>query len=374
MMPKVCDKKNVVLSVVGKFHAFSLATELANRGMLNALYCAYRTISPPPHVPWAKYCNRIDIGYGAVLSTLGIQFNYDSAKVFDQWVAKKLINKQPNVLHGWNGCVHTTFLKLQGKGWKLCVERSCPHNQIQNDLLVEEAQRLKLPYNFNKEKLKLAIEELYLADVIVAPSNYSARSYDGTDLLKKVIINPLGANFEFQYRANKVWNKGLIILMVGNSFLRKGTHYLVEAFKQIENPNAELWIRGDVPESYRKCIVDKRVKIIPPLLPTGLKRLYKQADVFVQPSIDEGFGMTVIEALAYGLPLVVTENVGAADLLDERVAVKVKVRDSEEIAKAIVKAQALPSTQFDTARKEILTRNTWGKCVERMIQDVYNIN
>ena len=44
------------------------------------------------------------------------------------------------------------------------------------------------------------------------------------------------------------------------------------------------------------------------------------ADVFVQPSIDEGFGMTVFEALSFGLPVVVTENVGANDLLNSQVS------------------------------------------------------
>ena len=100
--------------------------------------------------------------------------------------------------------------------------------------------------------------------------------------------------------------------------------------------------------------------------------LYQEADVFVQSLIDEGFGMTVFEALGYGLPLVITENVGAGDLLSSDVAIKVPIRDPGQIALAIESASFLPGERFDLARKSILERNTWSACARRMIQSVYN--
>ncbi len=159
--------------------------------------------------------------------------------------------------------------------------------------------------------------------------------------------------------------------MVGNYFLRKGTHYLIEAFKLIERGDAELWIRGDVPDEYRKRINDARVKIIPPVLPNKLAELYQAADVFVQPSIDEGFGMTVFEALAFGLPLVVTENVGAKDLLNNKVSITVPIRNPEALAEAILKAIEMPSAAFDKARKQLIENVSWSRCAERMFESVY---
>ena len=44
-----------------------------------------------------------------------------------------------------------------------------------------------------------------------------------------------------------------------------------------------------------------------------MAKLYQQADVFAFPSIDNGFGMAVVEAMAAGLPVIITENVGVAD-------------------------------------------------------------
>jgi len=282
---------------------------------------------------------------------------------------KKLEKKTPGILHSWNGNSHNTFKTLKGTGWRLCVERSCPHNQFQHDLLMEEGKALGIPFAQDMRMLELAIEELHLADVIIAPSTYSARSYDEPELIRKLRVNPLGGNVKYHDR--KTNGPGFKVLMVGNNFLRKGIHYLIEAFKFIEDPKAEHWIRGDVPDSYRRRIQDPRVKIISAMLPNRLKDLYQAADVFVQSSIDEGFGMTVFEALGYGLPLVVTENVGAKDLLSPEVAVIVPIRDPEAIAVAIEAARHLPGPGFDMARRSILQKNTWSSCAQRMIDNVY---
>jgi len=48
-------------------------------------------------------------------------------------------------------------------------------------------------------------------------------------------------------------------------------------------------------------------------------RLYQEADIFVLPSVDDGFGMVVAEAMAAGLPVIVTENVGPADHIEDGV-------------------------------------------------------
>jgi glycosyltransferase involved in cell wall biosynthesis len=290
-------------------------------------------------------------------------------RIFETWLIKHLRNSEPGILHSWNGNSHQLFRELKSRDWLKCVERSCPHNMFQHEIISAEADFLNVEYLVDKASLDRSIEELYLSDIIVAPSKYSASSYSDPELVKKVRVNPLGANL--YYRNREKINSGLVILMVGNSFLRKGTHYLIEAFKMIDRADAELWIRGDVPEIYRNRISDKRIKIIPPVLPEKLVDLYKAADVFVQPSIDEGFGMTVLEALSFGLPVVVTENVGAKDMLNSAVSITVPIRNPYALAKAIQQASELPSIAFDEARKKILGNVSWTACAERMFDSVY---
>jgi len=366
------NDEKVTLAVSGKFHAFHLASEYARMQKLQSLYAVHRTINPPRHLTRKQYRNRFDLALGVFISSRLPFINMNDKrknKIFDEWLVRNLKNSQPGILHSWNGNSYQTFKSLKDTDWLKCVERSCPHNLFQHELLLEEADFLGIDYVKDKEELERDIEELYLADVIVAPSKYSANTYTDPALIKKVKINPLGANLK--YRERKAKRPGFIVLMVGNNFLRKGTHYLIEAFKLIERSDAELWIRGDVPDNYLALITDKRIKIIPPVLPNKLIELYQSADVFVQPSIDEGFGMTVLEALAFGLPLVVTENVGAKDLLSPQVSITVQIRDPEAMANAIIRAAEMPSNGFDDARKALLANVSWSGCAQRMCDAVY---
>jgi glycosyltransferase involved in cell wall biosynthesis len=227
-----------------------------------------------------------------------------------------------------------------------------------------------LKYHSDPKVLEEAIEELYLADIISVPSRYSAQSYQDPILQAKLRINPLGGNIVMQPRFSRS-RMPLRVLMVGNDFLRKGTHYLIEAFRLIKDPSARLKIRGSVPKDYARRIQDPRIEVLGPVTRSRLDALYRWANVFCLPSIDEGFGMTTLEALAYGLPLVVTNNVGSADVLNPAVACVVPIRDARAIEEGIQRASELePGVVWDAAPK-LLTDNSWAVSAKRQLSDVY---
>lgn len=366
----------VYYGVCGKFHAFQLAAEVEKLGYLSGLYTADKSIYSPHGIPLHKFHNRLDIALNRRFARYLPFFHCDlnlQTDNFDRWLFKKLEKLEPGLLHGWNSQVYQTFKRLKTFGWKLCNERSCPHNLFQKNLLEEESKRLGLPFSYDSKRLEMAIEELYVSDIISTCSTYSASSYNDPELIKKVRINPLGSNYEFQ-NINREQREPLKILVVGNQFLRKGTHYLIEALKYIPDKNAELWIRGEVPHEYRLKIKDERVKIIPPLTKAELNKLYRKANVFCLPSIDEGFGMVALEALAYGLPLVVTENVGAKDILNKDVCHVVPIRNPKALADGITWAREQSHTQIDEAAKQILAKNKWDASAKRQLTEVYEIS
>lgn len=375
IIPDVETRQPITLSVSGKFHALSLAKEYARQGLLGGVYCVNRKFQAPSGIPQDLYRNRIDLLFYQVLTTR-LPFIGAKAKskeqLFDDWMANQLPKLTPGVLHGWNGCSYKTFKTAKKLGWTSFVERSCPHNQYQFDLLTEEADRIGVKHHQDPEALKYAIEELYLADYIVCPSNYSANSYKDPELISKLGCVSLGGNYAYKERTAKS-EDNLRILMVGNHFLRKGTHYLIEAMNYIDDPKAELWIRGEVPDSYIKRIKDPRIKVIGAVSFDELNNLYSSANVFVQPSVDEGFGMTVLEALSYGLPVVATEHVGAVDILNDKVSKVVPIRDPMALATAITASRELVSAQFDAERKSILETYTWARCANSLINEVYNM-
>jgi glycosyltransferase involved in cell wall biosynthesis len=363
----------ISFGVCGRFHAFHLAREMERLGVLADVYAADKTLGALRGVPRQKFHNRIDLAYRQRVSRylpLLRQAGDAMERTFDRWLLSSIRRKPPGVLHGWNTHVHETFTSLKGQGWQLVVERSCPHNLFQQELLEEESRSLGMTFPRDQERLDRAIDELYLADVISTCSTYSAASYTDPTLKAKLRVNPLGSNISM-IPAPIVPRGPLRVLMVGNAFLRKGTHYLVEAFRHIPDPDAELWIRGDVPAEYRRRISDPRVRIHPPVTAAALDRMFREATVFCLPSIDEGFGLVVLEALAYGLPVVATEHVGARDILNDRVSRIVPIRDPRALADGIEWARTQSREALFPEARAILAKNTWAISAERQLRHVY---
>jgi glycosyltransferase involved in cell wall biosynthesis len=363
----------ITFAVCGRFHAFPLAVEMEKLGVLERVYCADKTWRAPPGIPASKFHNRWDLAIRQRLSRYIPLLPCDHRNIevqFDLWLLDRIRRLQPGVLHGWNLHVRRTFQALKGEGWKLCLERSCPHNVVQDQLLRDEACRLGLNYHSDAKTLEEAVEELYLADIISVPSHYTAKSYHDPILKAKLRINSLGSNVIMRPRFSRS-RMPLRVLMVGNNFLRKGTHYLIEAFRLIKEPGARLKIRGNVPKEYERRIRDPRIEILGPVTKSGLDSVYRWANVFCLPSVDEGFGLATLEALAYGLPLVVTENVGAADVLDAAVTRVVPIRDPKAIERGIRWASQLdPNSVWDVAPK-VLKDNSWALSAKRQLSAVY---
>lgn len=367
----------VYLAVCGKFHAFSLAREYALRGHLAGLYAADQHFAPPAGVPSSRFHNRWDFKLWRIAGRYAPAVTGHSTKreyaAFDRWIDRCFDKLPGGVFHGWNTHVSQTLKHLDPSLWLRCVERSCPHNLFQHRLLQEESARLDLPYSADADALEAAVQELYDADVIVAPSQYSAGSYDDPVLRAKIRVNPLGANYSYREREATA-PRPLRLLLVGNAFLRKGTHDLIEAFRLIDDPAAELWIRGEVPPEYRRRIVDPRIKVFSAVTYERLQRLYREATMFCLPSVDEGFGMVALEALSYGLPVIYTDHCGVADVLTPAVGMRVPIRSAQAIAAAVrVIAGWRPEDfeRFDQERAAVLAATTWRNCADRMMRDVY---
>ncbi len=93
--------------------------------------------------------------------------------------------------------------------------------------------------------------------------------------------------------------------------IRKGTFNLIKAFYEIKNPHIKLIIHSQIPlEKYTSIShmlkTDKRIEIIHKTVPPP--GLYYKGDVYVYPTELEGIGLTIIEALASGLPVITTNN------------------------------------------------------------------
>ncbi|MFH2138508.1 MAG: glycosyltransferase family 4 protein [Candidatus Omnitrophota bacterium] len=137
------------------------------------------------------------------------------------------------------------------------------------------------------------------------------------------------------------------ILCVAHIRELKGQRYLIEALKQIEDYNWKCSLVGGVKEiEYEQelrgliekyKLVDK-VTLCGRLEGEALVQMYKDADIFVLPSLYEAYGVVIQEAMSFGIPIVAS-NVGGIpeQLTNEREGILVAPADSEILAKAIRK-------------------------------------
>jgi glycosyltransferase involved in cell wall biosynthesis len=162
-------------------------------------------------------------------------------------------------------------------------------------------------------------EEHALADVIVVPSDFVKQTLvaEGVDE-SKIRIIPFGTDLTLFHPPEKRGGKTVVFLFVGGLTARKGLPVLLEAWRKLALPDAELWLAGSgsLPMS-ESASLPPTVKMLGPQGRQEVASLMRQADVFVFPSFFEGLAQVQIEAQATGVPLIATHEAGAADLIQE---------------------------------------------------------
>lgn len=112
----------------------------------------------------------------------------------------------------------------------------------------------------------------------------------------------------------------LRLLFVGRINQRKGIKYLLEALRLLQTDQIELTICGRIIDGLDlfKPFAD-RITIRPSVSAAELEQAYQAADLFVFPSVAEGFAQVLLEAMASGLPILSTTHTAAPDLITEAV-------------------------------------------------------
>jgi glycosyltransferase involved in cell wall biosynthesis len=153
----------------------------------------------------------------------------------------------------------------------------------------------------------------------------------------KLIVTPLGVDVEaFQPMPVGRDKKVFRVAFVGQISQRKGISYLIEAFSKAAIPESELLLVGRAIGRSRAWSAIPRVRHVPHVPRWELPALYRTADVFVLPSLVEGFGLVALEAMACGVPVVISTNTFADDVVTDGVdGYIIPIRDPEAIAERL---------------------------------------
>jgi glycosyltransferase involved in cell wall biosynthesis len=228
------------------------------------------------------------------------------------------------------------------------------------------------------------------ADLIVTISNYSLqkiRSHYNVDSAKVRIV-PNGVDTErFKPNPDKTALRrqfGLgeepCVLFVGNLIARKGLPTLLEAAKKVvkERTDTKFLIVGEGPlkaplsHAIASAGLMGNFRFLGNLSEEQLPQIYNCADVFVLPSIQEGQGIVLLEAMASGVPVVAFDIGGVNEAVcNGETGLLVELGNVKALGQAVLKflADSMLREQFGRfATKRVLEKFTWDTCANGMLE------
>ena len=260
----------------------------------------------------------------------------DSA--FDRAVARRLRPSDEGVFTV-AGAAERTLSTAKRLGITSFLECPIAHHRAATRLLSEEAQ-LQPNYacTLQLRDLPPSLErrldsEIRLADNVLVLSSYQRQTFleEGVDPTKLHTV-PLGVDTDLFRPGPRPNDSTFRVLFVGQITQRKGISYLVDAFHQARLPRSELVLLGRVVGSDAPWRGQAGLRHIPHVPRWELPTYYHAADVYVLPSLIEGFPLTAAEAMACGLPVLVSEHTFGGDVVDDGAnGFVIPIRDTSSI-------------------------------------------
>ena len=342
----------VVVSVPGRYHGFDLARELERLGALERLITSY------PHFQAKKFgidpesvtsllpCELYKRTLEGIAKQRAAAFEPSINALFERLAALALPNEL-DVFVGWAGFSLRALKRARATGALGVIEcGSGGHIEFQEELMREECELHGVePKSRPSSIVRRELAEYQEADAIAVTSTFALQTFVKRGFsAEKLIVNPLGVDLTGFTPAEEPPDK-FRILFVGPVSLRRGTHYLLKAFDELKLPGSELVLIGPVEpefEPFRERYSRPNVYFLGSKPHAELPKYYRRASVFVQPSIQEGAAAAMFEAMACGLPLILTPNTGGRALIEEgQNGYVVPIRDTKALRSRLEELYAL---------------------------------
>jgi len=377
---KKSDMK-VVVSVPGRFHLFNLAQQLLKRGYLEQLITSY------PKFEVKKYGIPKDMVSSILIKEILFRswwnlpeflknlYNplYFIHQIFDKLARRSL--KKADIVVGSSSVFLETLRKAKKMGAITIVERGSSHILYADEILKEEYRQFSKISELTPQKIiAKELKEYAEADYVSIPSSFVKRSFleHGIDE-KKLIQVPYGvdlSNFRQISKNDDIFR----LIFVGGMSLRKGVHYLLQAFSELNLPNSELMLIGSLNDEIKPFFkkYEGSYKYIGHVPQKELYKYYSQGSVFVIMSIEEGLALVIPQAMACGLPVICTTNTGGEDIVRNGVdGFIIPIRNIEALKEKLIylyKNPEILKTMSQSAKERVRDSFTWDRYGEKIIE------
>ncbi len=231
----------------------------------------------------------------------------------DHIVARRIekMAGQIDIVHVWNTGALETLKAAEKLGVPAVLERPNAHTRLAMEVVQQECDRLgvALPpgheHAFDMYKLHKEEEEYKLATRLLCPSDFVVKTFLERGFLKAQLIRHIYGYDENVYFPGEQPDpkRGLTMIFIGVCAVRKGVHYALEAWqKSPASKKGTFLIAGEFLPAYQE-------KLAPMLAHPSVKvlghrndvpDLLRKSDILVLPSIEEGFGLVITEAMGSG--------------------------------------------------------------------------
>lgn len=240
----------------------------------------------------------------------------------DRIVARALprLDERVDIVHVWPLAGLETLRTAKRLGIPTVLERPNAHTRFAYTVVARECDRLgvdlppKQEHAFNAAKLLKEEEEYGLADRLLCPSDFVARTFrdEGFDP-KKLVRHAYGYD-ETRYHpaaGRRDPRSGLTALFVGVCAVRKGLHFALEAWlRSSASKTGTFLIAGEFLPGYREklagMLADPSVRVLGHR--DDVPELMRQSDILLLPSIEEGSALACLEAVGSGCVPLVSET------------------------------------------------------------------
>lgn len=310
-----------------------------------------------------------------------------SINKFDSWVSAH-IRDDLDAVYCYEYNSLNTLIKAKRKGLFTIYEIPSPEHNYVHNLLNNEIQEFpELENNYFdytssllKERTEKRKKEFELADLIIVNSNFTKNSFENKGLnTKKIKIVPLGCPEEKKSNLSYKKSNNLKLLWAGTFSIRKGAHYLLRSMKELNDLNIILDVYGKLDIPARLLINNENINYNGSVPREKLLEIMEEYDFLIFPTLCDGFGLVITEALSNGLPVITTKNAGASDLIiDGHNGFVIESHNSDSITKKIFWCNNNKKKSFEMRKNALNSASKWQwhnyrkKLTEIIKDSIYN--
>ncbi len=264
---------------------------------------------------------------------------YFNEMIFDFFAKKNIPNETDSLFFTDSGFVRCVD-KAKSKQIKCYMLHRTLHPEHIYRVLKEEEKRWGIKDDSiftNKSWINYKIKSLQKSDGIIVLSTLASESCKNYGIQGTKIKIVKGSKVDLNYfrTTNEHIKKNeFTCLFMGHKSLIKGVPYLLEAWKQLDIKKSNLIVAGiqnrRLIDNYSKLNFSTVGSINNPLY------FYNVSDIFILPSLADAFPRVVLEAMGCSLPVIVTEGVGAKDVIEDgKEGFIIPIRDAKAIKDSI---------------------------------------